>query len=257
MLGPMFLHARARVALHWGDRVGIAHLLRDDRENPPVRQQHRSGFVQRLLLADEIDLTMSLGAGSRAQTLLDDADKSSLLVVRRGWLALRSGHPQEAFAAAAAALSGGQGNSEEDISALLLSASASRELREPAAARRSSRLAIHRIVASGCRAPLELLTSAELDELRAETEDLEESRVLDDLDEAQEIYPEKIVVIQLSERERAILTHLAAGRTFADIAQADFVTLNTLKTQARSLYRKLEASDRDSALRKAYDAGLL
>lgn len=61
----------------------------------------------------------------------------------------------------------------------------------------------------------------------------------------------------LTPREAEILTHLAEGLNRREIAERLFVSLNTIKTQVSSLYRKLGASSRDTLLGAAYERGLL
>lgn len=61
----------------------------------------------------------------------------------------------------------------------------------------------------------------------------------------------------LSRRERVILAHLALPVTLNQIAMSLFVSRNTVKTQCRSIYRKLEVNDRDSAVRVGRERGLL
>ena len=60
----------------------------------------------------------------------------------------------------------------------------------------------------------------------------------------------------LSVREQEVLRQLRAGMTRRQIAEAGFRSENTVKSQMRSLYRKLEASDMEQALENARDWGL-
>ena len=52
----------------------------------------------------------------------------------------------------------------------------------------------------------------------------------------------------LSSRERDVLTQLARGATYADIAETLCVSENTVKTHVSSLYSKLAVSRRSQAL---------
>ena len=52
----------------------------------------------------------------------------------------------------------------------------------------------------------------------------------------------------LTRRERVILAHLALPLTLGEIAASLYVTRNTVKSQVRSIYLKLDVADRDSAL---------
>ncbi|GAA1883494.1 hypothetical protein GCM10009715_32320 [Paeniglutamicibacter psychrophenolicus] len=60
----------------------------------------------------------------------------------------------------------------------------------------------------------------------------------------------------LTAREQEVLRQLRAGMTRRQIAEADYRSENTVKTQMRSLYRKLEASDVEHALEHARNWGL-
>ncbi|CCH86975.1 putative Transcriptional regulator [Modestobacter italicus] len=64
-------------------------------------------------------------------------------------------------------------------------------------------------------------------------------------------------VVPLTPRELALLVELPAQMTLSEIAARHQVSLNTVKTQARSIYQKLEASGRRDAVAKARHRGLL
>lgn len=64
------------------------------------------------------------------------------------------------------------------------------------------------------------------------------------------------VIPTLSERELELLLLMREDTSFADIARAQFVSINTVKTQAKSLYRKIGASSRSEAVDIAYAIGL-
>lgn len=61
----------------------------------------------------------------------------------------------------------------------------------------------------------------------------------------------------LTEREVEVLVLLASGRSRDEIAAEQFISLNTLKTQLRSVYRKLGVSQRSAAVLEAQRRGLL
>jgi LuxR family maltose regulon positive regulatory protein len=63
--------------------------------------------------------------------------------------------------------------------------------------------------------------------------------------------------IQLTAREADVLDQLALGRSYNEIAQALFITENTVKTHLMSLYRKLGVEKRSAALRVARSVGLV
>ncbi|MGN6302681.1 MAG: response regulator [Angustibacter sp.] len=61
---------------------------------------------------------------------------------------------------------------------------------------------------------------------------------------------------ELTERERAVLDLLAAGRTNDAIAAELYVSNKTVRNAVSSIYAKLHASGRAEAIAKARDAGL-
>ena len=60
-----------------------------------------------------------------------------------------------------------------------------------------------------------------------------------------------LVVEQLSAREREVLTHASEMLSTAEIATEMFLSVNTVKTHLRSIYRKLSATHRSEAVRRA------
>jgi len=66
-----------------------------------------------------------------------------------------------------------------------------------------------------------------------------------------------IVVDSLSVRELQVLRHLAAMLGTEEIAEAMYLSVNTVKTHVRSILRKLNASRRNEAVRRARALGLV
>ncbi|GAB3614745.1 LuxR C-terminal-related transcriptional regulator [Humibacter ginsengisoli] len=63
--------------------------------------------------------------------------------------------------------------------------------------------------------------------------------------------------VVLTQRERAVLSNLMSTGSVAEIAGALFVSTNTVKTQLRSIYRKLGVTNREDAVAVALDRRLL
>lgn len=61
----------------------------------------------------------------------------------------------------------------------------------------------------------------------------------------------------LTEREREVLAYMRSIMTAAEIAEALFISVNTVKTHERSIYRKLGAASRRDALRMAAERGIV
>jgi len=65
------------------------------------------------------------------------------------------------------------------------------------------------------------------------------------------------MVEDLTDREQAVLRYLPSPMSQRDIATELYVSLNTVKTHCRAIYRKLGVGDRKAAVQAARDASLL
>jgi LuxR family transcriptional regulator, maltose regulon positive regulatory protein len=61
----------------------------------------------------------------------------------------------------------------------------------------------------------------------------------------------------LTRRESEVLIHLARALSTEDIADSLYLSVNTVKTHLKSIYRKLGIGDRSSAARRARELKLL
>jgi LuxR family maltose regulon positive regulatory protein len=68
---------------------------------------------------------------------------------------------------------------------------------------------------------------------------------------------EPMIVEPLSEREREVLEHVSAMESTAEIATGMYISVNTVKTHLKSIYRKLAVTHRGEAVRRAKKLGLL
>jgi LuxR family transcriptional regulator, maltose regulon positive regulatory protein len=66
-----------------------------------------------------------------------------------------------------------------------------------------------------------------------------------------------VVVERLSEREREVLTRASGMLSTAEIATEMYLSVNTVKTHLRSIYRKLSATNRSEAVRRARQLQLI
>jgi LuxR family maltose regulon positive regulatory protein len=69
--------------------------------------------------------------------------------------------------------------------------------------------------------------------------------------------PRTLLVEPLSEREAAVLRFLPTMMSNSEIAAELCVSVNTVKTHLKSIYRKLDVPDRRGAVRRARDLELL
>jgi DNA-binding NarL/FixJ family response regulator len=61
----------------------------------------------------------------------------------------------------------------------------------------------------------------------------------------------------LSRRERELLQHIAHGHSYTSCADTMFISLSTVQTHIRNIYRKLDVRNGRQAINKAKSAGLI
>jgi LuxR family maltose regulon positive regulatory protein len=66
-----------------------------------------------------------------------------------------------------------------------------------------------------------------------------------------------LIVEPLSGREREVLEHVSAMESTAEIATEMYISVNTVKTHLKSIYRKLAVGHRGEAVRRAKQIGML
>jgi len=66
-----------------------------------------------------------------------------------------------------------------------------------------------------------------------------------------------LVVEPLTEREREVLVHLSGLLSTAEVASEMYISVNTVKTHLRSIYRKLAVTHRNEAVRRARQLQLI
>ena len=69
--------------------------------------------------------------------------------------------------------------------------------------------------------------------------------------------PAPVIVEQLSEREREVLGLLSGMLSTAEVASELYISVNTVKTHLKSIYRKLAATHRGEAVRRARQLELI
>jgi LuxR family maltose regulon positive regulatory protein len=66
-----------------------------------------------------------------------------------------------------------------------------------------------------------------------------------------------LIINPLTEREREALQHLSEMLSTAEIATEMYISVNTVKSHLRSVYRKLSATHRNEAVRRARQLELI
>jgi LuxR family transcriptional regulator, maltose regulon positive regulatory protein len=225
-------------------------------------------FVRAVL--DDIEPRVLMAAGEVEQAratlagALEGAPDSAALLVRQASFELRDGEPELARASLARARAEQRHRPHPHpavlLEAWLLQALADRAAGDPQAASD----ALDRALALAEREPfrdaflLNVPEVRELLELQARDGTAHPALLevlLDGVDQG----PASGATLAepLTEREQRILRYLPTMLTNAEIGAEVFVSLNTVKTHLRSIYRKLDANGRADAVERARRLGLL
>jgi len=250
------LYARAQWALLWGDRARMARELIARRGEAKFRSP--PGSAADVLLTPLLaDLLTAAGRTTWAREVLDAATAPDpSLDVARARLALATGRPEHARRVAENGI-WRPANPRDRAELSVLQMLALVELGDRAGAVATLRPLLDD---GDLEIPLRTWTRADHDVLTALAADLPALRsVLTDL--ANTATPPLPVVpgdaVELTQRETVVLGYLGRGLTVGQIAKALYVSANTIKTQVRSVYRKLGVTSRREALQSARDLGLL
>jgi LuxR family maltose regulon positive regulatory protein len=226
-----------------------------------------SALAKALLATARVDLLLACGETERAATLIESPlMPKGARFVARARLGLLTGHPEEAAAHSRAGLVVPTLTLRERVALIILSAAAASELDDSEAVRRAMRELV--AMSERCAPVRELLSLPEpvrsriVGELTPEEQErfgmrVDRGRLLLRGEPAREIFSFIRRGVRLSPRERDAIAALADGATIADIAAARFVSVNTVKKQVASLYRKLGVSGRREAIDAAARLGLV
>lgn len=242
---------RARILLLQGmadTALDLADLVNHPRGGAP----DPGSFDEALLVGAEAELALAVGRLPRAEIVLELAPQSPFLHPTRARLALARGDFEEAVVLSVSGLHHEVPFGRVDLKAIGAAAHRRLERTEAAAELFGHALELSRVL--GIVAPFALLPRADLEALVAlvPRARVELERVLASLPVGG---AEKVPVIELSERERRVLAELASTPSTREIAVRLFVSVNTVKSQLRSIYRKLGVHSREAALEVAHELG--
>lgn len=249
-LWPLLLHARCRYAIARATpESGLTALA----EFEDARRRSQGGFVKSLVDASELEIRLALGDGVRAVKLARAADRS---------------HPWDTVAAARAHLLTGDPDGairvvrryewlggpyiRFHVDALLIEAIALHQTGQTTASHRAwvrafdlaSRIGYSSLLAGVPRASAIALAAATETELSAGQLH-------------PQTYPSDISFPNLTDRESAVLRGIEQGLTGDEIADALLLSIHTVKSHRRTLYRKLGVRTRSGAVETARSLGIL
>jgi Response regulator containing a CheY-like receiver domain and an HTH DNA-binding domain len=144
------------------------------------------------------------------------------------------------------------------IDVLLLKAAANYELGNPIVADVAFDRALLSVSRTRMRTPFTLVPGAAMQRMLGRASDRNQPAAVHALlEEMRRNYRNPQRGIEpLSEREKDVAQHLYLDKTVSQIAAELFISTNTVKTHVRSIYRKLDASNRKEAIRRVRELGL-
>lgn len=249
---PLFAYVLALCDLGLGTPAHSDVVLK--RELRDRRRASITSLTGTLLTATRAHLLLAGGQATEAAALLAAAAPGPIIRPAAARIALLADDPERVITELAALdVDALAPRSAADVQLLL--AAASLRLGRPGQARAAAESAVALLVTSDMRHPLSLIPRTDRMGL-ASLLPPASGRLLAD-ERIPDPFPRRVSLVTLTARERAVLERLAHGGTLPEVAADLHVSLNTLKTQLRSIYRKLGAGDRESALAAAQSLGLL
>lgn len=231
--------------------IGVDELAVAVRAN---RSRSASPFALDLLGALQSDLYLAAGEPKKALHILDQRSPTAIPVaLARARLQLAANDVEAAKVGVSALLRAERTTPRQQAEALLLLAITELRLGLPNEAEHFARRALVLMEKLGLRLPLSLVPRAELHSLVS-------ARLPDFLslfDGRPDPFRSVLAPAALTKRERLVLSELASAGSLDKVAQRLFVSTNTVKTQLKSIYRKLGVTTREAAVRAGRQSGLL
>jgi DNA-binding NarL/FixJ family response regulator len=238
---------RARYALAWGDRLSAIEMVRRDRERY-AEWLGESSVLGPLLAQAEVELLLSVGQLQKARRAVTSDASQPASIIARARTELLGGSYDLAARHAAKVLAQPQ-SSRTRTEALAILAPAQRRSSDRAAAAQTAAHLRDAIRANGLR-----LIGAEVPAEDRRELGLEGGELTQDVRDPFTILEQPI---RITRQQSIVLRGLEKGWTLREIATAEHLSLNTMKTHARGLYQRLGVNNRDEAIARAYEAGLL
>lgn len=226
-----------------------------DRERAAVPPAVRSGRGRSLIV-----LYLAVGALAQAKAAVRAFEKGDPTAgVCRSQIALIEDRALEAVAAASDALAIPGVGPRHRAELLLARAAASLRLGGERASLHDLSEGLRIIVAEGLRSPWSSLVESDRTALAglAERAGLVNPSTLAALESMPVLFTRLDSFVELTAREREVLTLLVSGLSVSVIAKRLVVSPNTVKKQRASIYRKLGATTREEAAIAAIARGLL
>lgn len=249
---PVLARVRGLASLVAGDAFrGLGRLVRDlaAHEHRPRPSRAMAG----LLVLTRLDLLLANGEPYRAHRSLERARRDPNLALGAARVFLALGQTDRAIAAAAPVAWADEPRPRAQAEAFLVLGIAASRTGRADDARVAAERALGILDSHRLRLPLLTVPRDELSGI------LSLAGVDPDalLAGVPDVMPSFVSAAALTERELAVLANLEIHARVEDLAASLYVSPNTVKTQLRSVYRKLGVSSREEALTVAHLRGLL
>ena len=219
------------------------------------QQRHRasiSSAMEARLSATRAKLFAAAGRLAEAQKIVPARSKSSVLATTRALLLTRGGSYESAAEVVEQMLAEPNMTPRTQVESHVIGAIAAHRLGDERRARRHVFALESTVSRYGLRSPFALMPGQERDVLLAD------SPALLELAQSQPTYFEAPTEQpRLTKKERVMLYELNLGSTMSEAAQKHSVSLNTIKSQRRALYRKLGVASASEALDRARELGII
>jgi LuxR family transcriptional regulator, maltose regulon positive regulatory protein len=255
-LWPFAAFAHASHDAHFGDPHQGLQRLQEARfaHSTQVPTSGRS-IADRLILHAEAKLLLRAQAGHRVLTLAQEHPGEDYLEHHAAWVYLLAGHHLQAIRVAAKTLNRARLPGPDTVSLHLVLAIAHLREGNHDRAAHTFETAVRLRSSPALVRPFLSATSEDLEQLArlaGVPNPLKRTRV-----SIRTNPPSTGPIVRLTRREHAVLEALDSGKTAEQAATAFGVAPTTVRSQVRSLYKKLGVSKRAAALARAHELGLL